>query len=392
MKLLVVASSLDLRAPFSATPSWWQLLKALAERGVQLTVAPYQGPAIESPWWTAAANPCKWEGDAVARLKRLAGARGWRRTLTSGESATDRLARQLANTVTKPRWRRHLFRLLEQQPDTGAVLFLSVPPNHFAGVPGELCRRFGVPTFLYDGDVPASLPRYAGFPSGFKIYQGADLREYEAVISNSAGAAGELRALGARRIHTLFYAADPAILRRVPVQEDIDVFFFGNGAEYRERWLQAMLTGPSQLLPEARFAVRGSRLGDVGRAEPVRRVSFSGLRWLCSRSRVNLVVTRNPHATLYGSSTARPFELAALACAMVSNPYCGIEEWFEPGREILIVQDQAEALDTYRRLLRDHATRRELGERAHCRFLQEHTYAHRANQLIGMLAEGPASV
>jgi len=30
-KLLVVASSLDLRAPLSSTPSWWQLLKAIAE-------------------------------------------------------------------------------------------------------------------------------------------------------------------------------------------------------------------------------------------------------------------------------------------------------------------------------------------------------------------------
>ena len=30
-KLLVVASSLDLRAPLSSTPSWWQLLKSLAE-------------------------------------------------------------------------------------------------------------------------------------------------------------------------------------------------------------------------------------------------------------------------------------------------------------------------------------------------------------------------
>ena len=251
-----------------------------------------------------------------------------------------------------------------------------------------MCRRFGIPTFLYDGDLPASLPYYAGFPTGFKIYQGADLREYEAVISNSAGGANELRGLGARRVHTLYYAADPAILRRLPVEEDLDVFFLGNGAEYRQHWLNAMVTGPSHLLRDARFAVRGSGLGDVGRAEPVRRVSFSGLRWLCSRSRINLLVTRSPHATLYGSSTARPFELAALGCAMVSNPYCGVEEWFEPGREILIVHDQAEAIDTYRRLLRDNATRRELGEQARRRFMQQHTYAHRASELLAMLDAG----
>jgi spore maturation protein CgeB len=109
---------------------------------------------------------------------------------------------------------------------------------------------------------------------------------------------------------------------------------------------------------------------------------------MCSRSRVNLVVTRSPHATVYGSSTARPFELAALACAMVSNPYSGIEQWFEPGREILIVYDQTEAIDTYRRLLRDSATRRELGEQARRRFMQQHTYAHRAAELLAMLDVG----
>jgi glycosyltransferase involved in cell wall biosynthesis len=385
MKLLVVASSLDLRAAFSATPSWWQLLKALAEQGVELTVAPYQGPAIESPWWTSAANPCQRDGDAVACLKRLVSNRSSSPAPTSGESVGDRALRRLANALTKPRWQRQLVSLLEREPDTGAVLFLGVPPNHFTGVAGELRRHFGVPTFLYDGDVPASLPRYAGFRSGFKIYQGSDLWEYEAVISNSAGAAHELRELGARRVYVVYYGADPTILRRVPIQEEIDVFFFGNGAEYRQRWLQMMVAGPSRLLPEACFVVRGSGLGDMGRARRVDQRSFREIPLLCSRSRVNVVVTRQPHATVYGSSTARPFELAALGCAMVSNPYLGVEEWFEPGREILIVRDEAEAVDAYRCLLRDQASRRALGERARRRLLQQHTYADRAAQLRALL-------
>src|SRR5437762_14322063 len=43
MKLLVVASCLDLRAPLGVTPSLWQLFKALAEQNIELVVAPYQG-------------------------------------------------------------------------------------------------------------------------------------------------------------------------------------------------------------------------------------------------------------------------------------------------------------------------------------------------------------
>src|SRR5919204_2473685 len=110
MKLVVVASSLDLRAPLSSTPSWWQLLKALAEAGVELIVAPYHGPSIESPWWTAAANPCQREGDLVGRLKRSVSSHHGARASTqrSGETLGDRLTRALARQVTKPRWQAHL--------------------------------------------------------------------------------------------------------------------------------------------------------------------------------------------------------------------------------------------------------------------------------------------
>jgi spore maturation protein CgeB len=57
------------------------------------------------------------------------------------------------------------------------------------------------------------------------------------------------------------------------------------------------------------------------------------------------------------------------------NPYLGIEEWFEPGREVLIVNNEQ---DTYRSLLSDEHGRQELGERAHQRFLVHHKYRHRA--------------
>ncbi len=382
-KLLVVVSSLDMTVPLSSTPSWWQLLKALAECGVELIVAPYQGPAIESPWWTAAANPCQREGDLVGWLKRLAPARS--AAAASSDSVGDRGTRALVDRVTKPRWRRHLLRLLDAQRDIDAVLFISVPPNHFGGIPGEIAQRFGVPTYFYDGDVPASLPRFDGFRTGFRIYPGADIGEYAAVFSNSVGGVADLQQMGARNVQVLHYAADPSLFVRPQVEEDIDVFFYGHGKEYRETWIDAMLSQPSQRLPERRFAVRGTRLGELGRVEALPYASFSRLKRYCSRSKVNVLITRQAHASVYGSSTARPFELAALGCAMVSNPYLGIEEWFEPGNEILLVNTADEAVDTYRQLLADDATRRELGARARARLLREHTYQHRAADLVACI-------
>jgi hypothetical protein len=391
MKLLVVASSLDLRAPLSSTPSWWQLLKALAEQGVDLIVAPYQGPAIESPWWTAAANPCEREGDAVGLIKRMLGGRARARATArrATETASDRGLRALANTVTKPRWRAHLAAILQTNTDIDAVLFLTVPPNHFVGIPSYLRHRFSVPTYFYDGDVPASLPSFAGFHSGFKIYQGADLSEYAGFFSSSLGGVAELERMGARNVRVLYYAADPALFAPIDVDEDIDVFFYGHGVEYREEWIDSMLTYPSRAMPEARFAARGTRLGDLGRLEPLPYASFSKLREYACRSRVNLLITRQAHASVYASSTARPFELAALGRAMVSNPYSGVEEWFEPGRELLMVQHKHQAVEAYQLLLSDVRARREFGRRARNRFLREHTYAHRARELIAALRRVP---
>jgi hypothetical protein len=387
LKFLVVASSLDLRAPLGVTPSLWQLLKALAERAVDLVVAPYQGPAIESPWWTAAENPCQAEGTLVARLKRMTPKTG-ARVGSRDQSFSDRVMRELVERVTKPRWRKHVTRLLEAQRDIEGLLFLCVPPSHFGGIPRHIEKRFGLPTYFFDGDVPASLPQFAGFQTGFRIYDGVDLSEYAGVLSSSKGGVDDLKRLGARDVGLLYYAADPAMFAPVSVDQDVDVFFYGLGREYREEWIDAMLDAPSRALPSARFAVRGTNLGSLPRVERLPYASFSALKRYCNRSRINLLITRRAHASVYASSNARPFELAALGCAMVSNPYLGIEEWFEPGREMLVVHSQQEAVDVYTTLLKSQSMRAELGASARKRLLAEHTYDHRARQLLEFVGRG----
>ncbi len=386
MKLLFVVSSLDLTQPFSATPAWWQLLKGLYEIGVDVIAAPYQGPAVESLWWRAASNPAKWQGDVFKRLRDSA-----RRVVgvsvpTDAESTSDRLVRQAAQTLVAPLWFRHLDRILTEEPDIDAVIVLTAPLNQLTGVPRELIARHHKPIFYYDGDVPASLPNMAGFATGFRIYQGADLSEYTAFISNSAGGAAPLKALGAREVYPLFYGADPDVFSPVAVgQQDIDVFFYGHGREYRSDWIDRMLTQPSQTLPDARFAVRGTKLDPVGRAELLPYLSFSKLREYACRSKINLCITRAAHASVYASSSARPFELASMGCCIVSNPYEGIQEWFEPDKEVFIIHSGEEAVDRYRFLLTHDRERIAAGTAARERVLKEHTFRHRAQQLCDIV-------
>jgi glycosyltransferase involved in cell wall biosynthesis len=388
MKLLFVVSSLDLTQPFSATPSWWQLLKGLYEIGVDVLATTYQGPAIESLWWRALPNPVKREGDLFKALRdtfRRSSPSGAVNTSTPTETFTDRIQRQLARTVIAPRWRAFMDRALADHPDVDAVIFLTIPLNHVVGLAAYIQQKFDKPVLYYDGDVPASLPGFAGFSSGFKIYQGADPGEYTAFISNSKGGADDLCRIGARAVHVLYYAVDPDVFSPIDTTQDIDVFFYGHTREYREEWIDGMIAYASQQMPQAQFAVRGRQLGDLGRARMLPYLSFSKLREYVCRSKINLCVTRKAHASVFASSSARPFELASLGACIVSNPYLGVETWFEPGKEIVVVHDRDEAVERYRWLLGHDSERQAIGAAARERVLREHTFRHRARQLADIV-------
>ena len=90
-----------------------------------------------------------------------------------------------------------------------------------------------------------------------------------------------------------------------------------------------------------------------------------------------------------------PVRARGRGAAIVTNPYEGIERWFEPGRELMVVSSADEAVDVYRELLADPGAAEELGRRARERVLDEHTFAHRARRLldlVGVSRAGGAAV
>jgi hypothetical protein len=391
-KILAVASAIDLDFRYGCTPAWWQLWKGLYEVGVDLIVTPYRGRAVESPWWRTAPNPAYLEGESFARargaLARLKGDRYLRRE-ESDPGDTDRLVREVVWRWVTPRWQRHIERILEREGDVDAVLVFTVPMSHLRGIPTNLRERFGVPFVFYDGDVPMSLPEFGGMDTGFNYYYGADPGEYDLVVSNSEGGLDRLRELGARRAEALFWAADPELFKPLPVEKQHDVFFYGYGDKFRREWMRELVGEPSRRLPDVDFALGGEDFqGDVGRARSLGVIPFNAFNRAISSSRVALNVTRRAHATVRASSTARPFELAMAGAAIVSNPHDGIETWFEPGRELLVVEDADGATAAYRELLKDPGSTEELGARARERALDEHTYAHRARRLLDLIGLG----
>ncbi|MEN3341508.1 MAG: hypothetical protein V7644_912 [Actinomycetota bacterium] len=393
-KILAVASAADLDFRYGCTPAWWQLWKGMAEAGIDLIVTPYRGHAVESPWWRTAPNPLYREAESFAAVRaaaaRLRGDRHLRRAESHpADTHADRVVREAIWRYVTPRWRRHLEAILERERDVDAVVVFTVPMSHLRGVPTSLRERFDVPVVFYDGDVPMSLPEFGGMDTGFNYYHGADPGEYDLVLSNSEGGIPRLLDLGARRAETLFWGVDPGLFAPQPVEKETDVFFYGYGDKFRREWMHALVGEPSRRLPQTGFVLGGRDFrGDVGAARVVGDVPFNVFPRTISSARINLNVTRRAHASVKASSTCRPFELAGCAAAIVSNPHDGIERWFEPGRELLVVADADEAVAAYRDLLEDPAQAEAMGRRARERVLDEHTYEHRARRLLELLGLG----
>lgn len=385
MKLLAIVSTLDLKYRLGCTPAWWQLLKALHENGVEIVAVPYLGDEVETLWWRTYPNAWRLPGDVYYAISRRIAPK----KLGSKSRIREGFARIATNAVTLPVWKRHLLKILEVERDVDAVMFFNIPLNQIKGIPSEIKKRFNVKTVFYDGDMPTILPEHVsdrGFM--FDYYQGADLCGYDLFLVNSEGTMDSLRNRGARNVMPLHYAADPRLFHPVVAEKLWDIAFFGYGSQQRERWMRNMISGPSTRTSH-RFAVGGYGFAiPLGNAAFVGDVSTSSFSRFCGSARINLNITRESHTSVYASSTARPFELAAMGCCIVSCPYNGLERWFRPGSEIVILSEDDDPLEVYEELLADEDKRKRMGTAARDRVLRDHTYETRAREMTQLIQQG----
>ncbi|MEP7334215.1 MAG: glycosyltransferase [Actinomycetota bacterium] len=394
-RILAVASAAVLDLPYGCTPAWWQLWKALYENGADVIVTPYRGQPVEAPWWRTYPNPCAREGAAFAGMRKLMNqlnVNPGADPQNAGVTTSDKVVQELVRRWVRPRWERHLDEIFERERRIDAVIFFTPPSSHMAGIPTRLRDRYDVPVIYYDGDIPMSLPEFGGMDTGFDPENGGDPAEYDLVLSNSEGGLPRLRELGARRAEALFWAADPELFRPLDVPKEYDVFFYGIGDKFRQGLVEEFVGEPSRRMPDVDFVLGGRETGTkVGNARPLGPVPLNVFARTISASRLSLNITRGPHASVFASSTCRPFELAAAGAAIVSGPHAGIERWFEPGSELILVSNADEAVAAYRALLDDPGAAEAMGHRARERVLDEHTYGHRARQLLELVGTSQAT-
>lgn len=391
MKILVICSTLDLQYKLGCTPSWWQLLKALHETGNEVIAVPFLGEPVESLWWRCYPNPCAAESKLFNRYLDWKKTRGTHTTCQKPDQKNNRsFLNSFSETYIRSKWEKFLISIFAKERDIDALFFMNVPLNFIKGIPEMIKSTYGIPVAYYDGDMPTILPKYAperGFK--FNYYLDADLSVFDAFFTNSKGVIPDLKEMGAKNVHPLYYAADPELFKPVGVDKSIDLSFFGYGSEFREEWMKKMITEPSNILVNRGFSVGGKGFGiDLGKANMVGDLSYCAFRKFCCQSKICLNITRWSHTSVYASATARPFELAAFGACVVSQPYNGIEEWFDVGREIIVANNETEIISIYECLLDSDSEREKIGERARRRILKDHTYQNRAKDLISVMMGG----
>jgi hypothetical protein len=387
MKILVICSALDLQYKLGCTPSWWQLLKALYETGNEVIAVPFLGDPVESLWWRCFPNPCAKESKLYNNYLDWKKTRG---TYSISQKSNLSLINSFSEKYIRTKWEKFLISIFDKEKDIDALIFMNVPLNFIKGIPEKIKSSYGISVSYYDGDMPTILPKYApdrGFI--FNYYLDTDLSVFDAFFSNSKGVIPDLKEMGAKNVHALYYAADPELFKPVNVEKDIDISFYGHGSELREKWMKKMIAEPSNILQNRCFSVGGKGFDiDLGKSKMVGFMSYSAFRKFCCQSKICLNITRWSHISVYASATARPFELAAFGACIVSQPYSGIEEWFDVGREIVVLENETEISSIYQNLLDSDDEREKMGKRARARILKDHTYQKRAEEVILGIKKG----
>jgi len=297
---------------------------------------------------------------------------------------SEKLVQKLTKLFTVPKWKKKIKEINENEDGFDACLMMNIPLNQFEDVTKLIKDLMGIPVIYYDGDMPTILPKYAlGRGFKFNYYKNSDLSLYDAFLVNSEGVIDDLKDMGAKKVYPFHYAVDPDLIYPVDVEKEHDIAFYGHGSQYRERWMKKMITEPSRKMDGTDFVVGGRDFGiDLGGASMVGMVPIPDYKYFVGKSKINLNITRKSHASVYKTSSGRIFELPAMGAVMVSHPYNGLDEFFEPGEEYVQVDEEDDIAEVYSDLLSDDEWRKEIAKNARRRILEDHTYENRAQQLV----------
>jgi spore maturation protein CgeB len=242
---------------------------------------------------------------------------------------------------------------------------------------------------FWDVDAPATISRMREDPAGgFASLIG----RYDAVFTYGGGPRTQeaYEEFGARNFSSIYNGLDPSTHFPVPLDPVLrcDLAFVGNRLPDREQRVEELFVRAATLAPEEMFLLGGEGWG--GKSLP------SNVRWIghvptgahnrvnCS-ARMVLNINRASMASFGYSPPTRVFEVAGSGSCLLCDDWAGMGEFFEPGREVLIVRSAEEIVSTLRSNSAADAQRR--GQALRERAMRDHTYEMRGRQVESALIQ-----
>lgn len=248
-------------------------------------------------------------------------------------------------------------------------------------------RREDQLCLFWDVDAPATLRSIKSDPN-HHMHQ--LLPQYDGVFTYGGGnpVVEQYLALGARTCVPVYNACDTDT--HFPCEANkrflADLAFLGNRLPDREKRVEEFFLKPAQQLPDLHFIIGGSGWHDKSMPENVRNLGHvytaDHNAFNCTPKAV-LNISRDSMADNGFSPATRVFEAAGAGACLITDYWKGIEQFFEPGKEILVAKDGNEVSEILKSLTQAEAS--EIGKAAYQRVKKEHTYRHRAKTAVAEL-------
>jgi spore maturation protein CgeB len=279
-------------------------------------------------------------------------------------------------------WAEVLPRVRRELRDSDVALIGSYFPDGIEAIRTVIDSDVAVKAF-YDIDTPITLSQLR--ESGRTNYLLAEqIPELDLYFSFTGGPAlSELeQSFHAKRAVPLYCSVDPEKYTSLPSNPefDCDLSYMGTYAPDRQPKIDALLCAPARRLPNNRFIVAGPQYPDEIRwPQNVNRIVHLEPKFhsvLYSSSRMTLNVTRRDMVMTGYSPSVRLFEAAACGATIASDNWPGLDEFFVPGKEILLPTGTEDVVRYISGM--DESELRAIGFAAQARVLAEHSSSQRA--------------
>jgi spore maturation protein CgeB len=343
----------------------------------------FYGSSLLSCWWNGAATYYRGLLEALAR-------RGYETTFYE----PDALDRQQHRDIPPPEWAKSvvwqadaagLSRVIAEAADADVVIKASgVGVFDDELLEGVLTHaRANAVKCFWDVDAAATLSEIGQSPD--HAIRTA-ITELDAVFTYGGGSPvmEAYRACGAAECIPVYNALDPATHFPVPANEPFraDLSLLANRLPDREARIEEFFLKAATLAPEKRFLLGGNGWKDKvfpSNVEAIGHVGTSLHNAFNSSPLAVLNVARDSMAEVGFSPATRVFEATGSGACLITDAWEGIDQFLQPGKEILVARDGRDVAEILDELTPARA--RKIGWAALQRVLAEHTYDQRAAEV-----------